>query len=176
MKKTKFKYSKKVNFLMELKIVEIKKPDDDTNIIIGQTHFIKSVEDIYEAIVTTVPSAKFGIAFNEASGKRLIRFEGNDEQLVKFSIENARNVGAGHFFIILIKNAYPINIVNRLKMVPEILTLYAATANPLKIIIAVENDSKGIVGVMDGLEPLGVETEMDKKERKEFLRKIGYKF
>lgn len=160
---------------MEIKTVELKRPDDDTNVIVGQTHFIKSAEDIYEAIVTSVPGAKFGIAFNEASGKRLIRFEGNDDELVKYAIENARNVGAGHFFIIMLKNAYPINILNRLKETQEILTVFAATANPLKVIIAIENDSRGVLGVMDGKEPLGIENEDDKKERKEFLRRIGYK-
>lgn len=160
---------------MEIKTVELKRPDDYTNVIVGQTHFIKSAEDIYEAIVTSVPGAKFGIAFNEASGKRLIRFEGNDDELVKYAIENARNVGAGHFFIIMLKNAYPINILNRLKETQEILTVFAATANPLKVIIAIENDSRGVLGVMDGKEPLGIENEDDKKERKEFLRRIGYK-
>lgn len=160
---------------MEIKIVELKRPDDDTNVIVGQTHFIKSAEDIYEAIVTSVPGAKFGIAFNEASGKRLIRFEGNDDELVKYAIENARNVGAGHLFIIMLKNAYPINILNRLKETQEILTVFAATANPLKVIIAIENDSRGVLGVMDGKEPLGIENEDDKRERKEFLRRIGYK-
>lgn len=160
---------------MEIKTVELKKPDEDTNVIIGQTHFIKSAEDIYEAIVTSVPGARFGIAFNEASGKRLIRFEGNDDELVKYAIENARNVGAGHFFIIMLKNAYPINILNRLKETQEVLTVFAATANPLKVIIAVENESRGVLGVMDGKEPLGIENEDDKRERKEFLRRIGYK-
>lgn len=160
---------------MEIKTVELKKPDEDTNVIIGQTHFIKSAEDIYEAIVTSVPGARFGIAFNEASGKRLIRFEGNDDELVKYAIENARNVGAGHFFIIMLKNAYPINILNRLKETQEVLTVFAATANPLKVIIAIENDSRGVLGVMDGKEPLGIENEDDKRERKEFLRRIGYK-
>jgi len=160
---------------MEIKIINLKKPDEDVNIIVGQTHFIKSAEDIYEAIVTSVPGAKFGIAFNEASGKRLIRFEGNDNELIKYAIENAKNVGAGHFFIIMLKNAYPINILNRLKETQEILNIFAATSNPLKVIIAIENDSIGVLGVMDGQVPVGVEKDEDKKDRKEFLRKIGYK-
>ncbi len=160
---------------MEIKIINLKKPDEDVNIIIGQTHFIKSAEDIYEAIVTSVPEAKFGIAFNEASGKRLIRFEGNDDELMRYAVENAKNVGAGHFFIIMLKNAYPINILNRLKETQEILNIFAATSNPLKVIIAIENDSIGVLGVMDGQVPVGVEKDEDKKERKEFLRKIGYK-
>ncbi|MGC8672050.1 MAG: adenosine-specific kinase [Thermoplasmata archaeon] len=160
---------------MEIKIINLKKPDEDVNIIVGQTHFIKSAEDIYEAIVTSVPGAKFGIAFNEASGKRLIRFEGNDDELIRYAIENAKNVGAGHFFIIMLKNAYPINILNRLKETQEILNIFAATSNPLKVIIAIENDSIGVLGVMDGQVPIGVEKDEDKKDRKEFLRKIGYK-
>jgi len=160
---------------MEIKLIDLKKPDDDVNIIIGQTHFIKSAEDIYESIATSVPGAKFGIAFNEASGKRLIRYEGNDEVLVKYAVENAKNVAAGHFFIIMLKNAYPINILNRLKETQEILTIFAATANPLKVILAIENDMRGVLGVMDGQEPLGIENEEDKEERKTFLRKIGYK-
>jgi len=160
---------------MEIKIINLKKPDEDVNIIVGQTHFIKSAEDIYEAIVTSVPGAKFAIAFNEASGKRLIRFEGNDNELIKYAIENAKNVGAGHFFIIMLKNAYPINILNRLKETQEILNIFAATSNPLKVIIAIENDSIGVLGVMDGQVPVGVEKDEDKKDRKEFLRKIGYK-
>ncbi|MGC8565426.1 MAG: adenosine-specific kinase [Thermoplasmata archaeon] len=160
---------------MEIKIINLKKPDEDVNIIVGQTHFIKSAEDIYEAIVTSVPGAKFGIAFNEASGKRLIRFEGNDDELIRYAIENAKNVGAGHFFIIMLKNAYPINILNRLKETQEILNIFAATSNPLKVIIAIENDSIGVLGVMDGQVPVGVEKDEDKKDRKEFLRKIGYK-
>ena len=160
---------------MEIKLIDLKKPDDDVNIIIGQTHFIKSAEDIYESIANSVPGAKFGIAFNEASGKRLIRYEGNDEVLVKYAVENAKNVAAGHFFIIMLKNAYPINILNRLKETQEILTIFAATANPLKVILAIENDMRGVLGVMDGQEPLGIENEEDKEERKTFLRKIGYK-
>ncbi len=160
---------------MNIRIVEIEKPSEDVNVIVGQTHFIKSAEDIYECLITSSPGIKFGIAFNEASGKRLVRYEGNDSELKEFAIKNALNVSAGHFFIILIKNAYPINVLNSLKNVQEITEIFAATANPLKIIVAEENESAGVIGVMDGYKPLGVENEEDKKERKEFLRKIGYK-
>ncbi|MEM0184952.1 MAG: adenosine-specific kinase, partial [Thermoplasmata archaeon] len=141
----------------------------------GQTHFIKTAEDLYEALITSSPNAKFGLAFCEASGKRLVRYEGNDEILVKYAIKNALNVGAGHFFIIMLKNVYPINVLNNIKNVQEILTLYAATSNPLKIVLFEDNEMRAILGIMDGFKPLGVEGEEDKKERKEFLRKIGYK-
>ncbi|MEM0169934.1 MAG: adenosine-specific kinase [Thermoplasmata archaeon] len=160
---------------MGITIVEIEKPDPEINIIVGQTHFIKTAEDLYEALITSSPNAKFGLAFCEASGKRLVRYEGNDEILVKYAIKNALNVGAGHFFIIMLKNVYPINVLNNIKNVQEILTLYAATSNPLKIVLFEDNEMRAILGIMDGFKPLGVEGEEDKKERKEFLRKIGYK-
>ncbi|MFP3317708.1 MAG: adenosine-specific kinase [Thermoplasmata archaeon] len=155
--------------------VDIEKPDEEINVIIGQTHFIKSTEDLYETLVTSVPGAKFGLAFCEASGKRLIRYEGNDDILIKYAIKNAEKVGAGHFFIILLKNLFPINVLNAIKNVQEVLTIYAATANPLKVIIYEEGDMRGVLGVIDGYKPLGVENDQDKKERKEFLRRIGYK-
>lgn len=155
--------------------MEIEKPDPEINVIVGQTHFIKTAEDLYEALITSSPNAKFGLAFCEASGKRLVRYEGNDEILVKYAIKNALNVGAGHFFIIMLKNVYPINVLNNIKNVQEILTLYAATSNPLKIVLFEDNEMRAILGIMDGFKPLGVEGEEDKKERKEFLRKIGYK-
>ncbi|MCI4434088.1 MAG: adenosine-specific kinase [Thermoplasmata archaeon] len=155
--------------------VDIEKPDEEINVIIGQTHFIKSAEDLYETLVTSVPGAKFGLAFCEASGKRLIRYEGNDDILIKYAIKNAEKVGAGHFFIILLKNLFPINVLNAIKNVQEVLTIYAATANPLKVIIYEEGDMRGVLGVIDGYKPLGVESDQDKKERKEFLRRIGYK-
>ncbi|MCG1666796.1 MAG: adenosine-specific kinase [Thermoplasmata archaeon] len=160
---------------MGITIVEIEKPDPEINVIVGQTHFIKTAEDLYEALITSSPNAKFGLAFCEASGKRLVRYEGNDEILVKYAIKNALNVGAGHFFIIMLKNVYPINVLNNIKNVQEILTLYAATSNPLKIVLFEDNEMRAILGIMDGFKPLGVEGEEDKKERKEFLRKIGYK-
>jgi hypothetical protein len=155
--------------------VDIEKPDEEINVIIGQTHFIKSAEDLYETLVTSVPGAKFGLAFCEASGKRLIRYEGNDDILIKYAIKNAEKVGAGHFFIILLKNLFPINVLNAIKNVQEVLTIYAATANPLKVIIYEEGDMRGVLGVIDGYKPLGVESDQDKKERNLFLRRIGYK-
>lgn len=146
-----------------------------SNVIIGQSHFIKTVEDLYEVLVTHVPGIKFGLAFNESSGKRLIRYEGNDEELVKYAIDAARRIGAGHVFVIYIRNAWPINIVNAIKSVQEVLRIYAATANPLQVIVVETNQGRGIVGVVDGYTPLGVEDEESKRERYEFLRRIGYK-
>lgn len=145
------------------------------NIIIGQSHFIKTVEDIYEALVTSVPNIKFGLAFNEASGKRLVRYDGNDEELVKLAIETAKRIGVGHLFVLYIKNAWPINVLNILKNVQEVVQIYAATANPLQVIVAITNQGRGVIGVVDGYPPLGVEEEKDKRDRYEFLRKIGYK-
>ncbi|MCC6054229.1 MAG: adenosine-specific kinase [Thermosphaera sp.] len=161
---------------MEVKIfkVPIKIPEG-ANVIIGRSHFIKTVEDIYEALVTSVPGIKFGLAFNEASGKRLVRYEGNDEELVKAAIDSALSIGAGHIFVLFIKNAYPINILNQLKHVQEVVSLYAATANPVEVIVAETDQGRAIIGVVDGFTPLGVESDEDKKERREFLRKIGYK-
>lgn len=145
------------------------------NVIIGQSHFIKTVEDIYEVLMSSVPGIRFGVAFVEASGKRLVRYEGNDEELVKIAIEVAKRIGAGHTFVIYLKNAWPINVLNALKHVQEVVQIYAATGNPLQVIVAVTNQGRGIVGVIDGFSPLGVEGNEDKKERHEFLRRIGYK-
>ncbi len=159
---------------VKLHVISVPIPEG-ANIIIGRTHFIKSVEDIYEALVTSVPGIKFGFAFNEASGKRLVRWEGNDEELVKKAIEAALKIGAGHTFVLFIRNAWPINILNQLKNVQEIVELYVATANPVQVIVAETDQGRAIIGIVDGYPPVGVETEEDKKERKEFLRKIGYK-
>lgn len=148
---------------------------EGSNVIIGRSHFIKTVEDIYEVLVTSVPGVKFGLAFNEASGKRLVRFEGNDEELVKAAIETALNIGAGHIFVLFIRNAYPINILNQLKNIQEVVSIYVATANPVEVLVAETTQGRAIIGVVDGYTPLGVETDEDKRERKEFLRKIGYK-
>lgn len=145
------------------------------NVIIGKSHFIKTVEDIYEALVTSVPGVRFGLAFNEASGKRLVRYEGNDEELVKSAIDAALLIGAGHTFVVFIRNAYPINVLNQIKNVQEVVTIYVATGNPIEVIVAETSQGRTVIGVVDGYPPLGVETEEDKKERKEFLRKIGYK-
>ena len=146
------------------------------SIILGQSHFIKTVEDVYEALITSFPGIKFGLAFNEASGDRLIRSDGNDEELIKKSIEFAEKIGAGHSFVVLLKNAYPINVLNRLKQVMEIVNIYAATANPLKVIVYDDGmEGRGIIGVIDGKKPLGIEKDEDKKKRHDFLRDIGYK-
>jgi adenosine/AMP kinase len=161
---------------LEVKIfaIPIKIPER-ANVIIGRSHFIKTVEDIYESLVTSVPGIKFGLAFNEASGKRLVRYEGNDEELVKAAIEAALSIGAGHTFVLFIRGAYPINILNQLKMVQEVVSLYVATGNPVQVIVAETDQGRAVIGVVDGYSPLGVEGEEDKKERREFLRKIGYK-
>lgn len=159
---------------VEILKIPIKIPEG-ANVIIGRSHFIKTVEDIYEVLVTSVPGIKFGLAFNEASGKRLVRYEGNDEELVKAAIEAALNIGAGHIFVLFIKNAYPINVLNQLKGVQEVVSLYVATGNPVEVLVAKTSQGRAIIGVVDGYSPLGVETEEDKLERKEFLRKIGYK-
>jgi adenosine/AMP kinase len=159
---------------MELKNVTIDIPEG-CNIILGQTHFIKTAEDLYEVIATTVPQAKFGIAFTEASGPCLIRKEGNDSELIEACIKNLKEVGAGHVFCILLRDAFPINILNAVKNCPEVCTIYCATANPLEVLVSETGQGKGIVGVVDGYPPQGVETEEQKKNRKEFLRKIGYK-
>ncbi len=159
---------------MELKVVELKIPEG-CNIIVGQSHFIKSVEDIYEAMVNSVPRIKFGIAFCEASGKRLVRVEGTDEELKKVAVENALAIGAGHSFVLLMREAYPINVLNALKQVVEVVSIYCATANPVKVIIADLGEQRAILGVADGFTPKGMESEEDVAERKEFLRKIGYK-
>lgn len=159
---------------IKIEVVKINKPDD-VNIILGQTHFIKSVEDIYETIVTTVPSAKFAIAFSEASGKCLVRYEGNDDELKKLAIDNILNLGCGHIFAIFLRNAYPINVLNAIKHVPEVCRIFCATANPLEVIVVTTSLGRGVLGVVDGFSPKGVEGEEDVKWRKEFLRNIGYK-
>ena len=145
------------------------------NLILGQSHFIKTVEDIYEVMITSTPTVKFGLAFCEASGERLVRTEGNDVDLKKVASENALSLGCGHSFVILLRDAYPINVLNQLKTVPEVCTIYAATANPLEVLVAETEQGRGILGVIDGQTPLGVEDEEGVKWRKDFLRKIGYK-
>ncbi|MBI1910376.1 MAG: adenosine-specific kinase [Deltaproteobacteria bacterium] len=159
---------------MELKAIKADFPEG-ANIIIGQTHFIKTIEDLYEIIAGSVPGAKFGIAFCEASEPCLIRIEGNDEALKKAAIDNAMSIGAGHVFVIIIKDAYPVNILNAIKNCQEVCSIYCATANPLEIIVAETAQGRGILGVIDGFKPKGVEGENDKKARKELLRKFGYK-
>lgn len=147
----------------------------DCNVIFGHSHFIKTVEDIYEALVTSSPSLKFGIAFCEASQKRLIRTDGNDAEMIKLASTAAFDVACGHSFFIYLKDGFPINVLQRVKSVDEVCRIYCATANPLEVIVAETNQGRGVVAVVDGEPPLGIETEEDKKERNEFLRRIGYK-
>lgn len=159
---------------MELKSVRLEAPPDG-NIIFGQTHFIKTVEDLYEAIVSTAPRMKFGIAFNEASGPCLTRVDGNDEELKAMAARNAFSVGAGHTFVITMREGFPINILGRIKDVAEVCSIYCATANPVEVIVAESDQGRGVLGVIDGSSPKGVETEQDAQARHGFLRKIGYK-
>jgi uncharacterized protein len=160
---------------MELKIIKIEKPAE-MNFILGQSHFIKTVEDIHETIVNINPGIKFGLAFCESSGKALVRHSGNDEELIKLAQRNALNLSCGHTFILFLGNAFPLNILNALKMVPEIVNVYCATANDTEVIIAETENGRGILGVIDGVKSKGIEQDKDIRERKEFLRKIGYKF
>jgi uncharacterized protein len=159
---------------MELKTVPLEVPEGG-NLILGQTHFIKSAEDIYEAIVNTVPQMKFGVAFNEASGPCLVRVEGNDEALQAMAARNASAIGAGHAFVVVMREGYPINVLGRIKDVPEVCNIFCATANPVQVVIAENEQGRGILGVIDGVPPKGVETPEDVDKRKAFLRMIGYK-
>lgn len=147
----------------------------DANIIIGQTHFIKTAEDIYEAVVNTVPQAQFGVAFNEASGPCLTRVEGNNDELRDCATRNAQAIGAGHVFVLVVRNAYPINLTNVVQNVPEVCTIFCATANPVEVVVAKSAQGRGVMGVIDGEPPKGVETAGDARTRHDFLRKIGYK-
>jgi len=160
---------------MEIQTVKIDMPSG-ANLILGQSHFIKTVEDLYEAIVNTVPGAKFGIAFCEASGPCLVRCEGNDPELKKAAAENALKIGTGHSFLIFLRDAYPINVLNAIKSTPEVCGIYCATSNPVEVLVAKTEMGKAIIGVVDGASAKGIETQKDAEERKTFLRKIGYKF
>jgi adenosine/AMP kinase len=160
---------------MELKLVAIAKPSPDTNVIIGQSHFIKTVEDLYEAIVQAVPGVKFGIAFNEASGPRLIRHTGTDSALELAAIGAAEAIGAGHVFVVMLGNAFPVNILNSIKSVSEVCHVFCATANPLTLVVADSEGMRGVLGVLDGGTPLGVEDEPQRAERHTMLRRFGYK-
>lgn len=159
---------------MELKVIRVEKPDE-VNIIFGQAHFIKTVEDLHEALVNTVPGIRFGLAFAESSGPRLIRWTGTDEEMIELAKKNLLNIGAGHTFLILLRNAYPVNVLNAVKMVPEVVRIFCATANPVEVVVAETEQGRGVLGVIDGGSPLGVEGEEEIRERKAFLRKIGYK-
>jgi uncharacterized protein len=159
---------------LELKTVKIEQPKD-CNTILSMAHFIKTAEDLYEALVNSVPSIKFGLGFCESSGPCLVRHEGNDQDLRKLAAEKAFEISCGHSFLIYIKNAYPLNVLDKIKKVPEVCTVYAATANPLEVIIAETNQGRGIIGVVDGAKSKGIETDADIAERRAFVRKIGYK-
>ena len=159
---------------MELKLVPVEMPEG-ANVIIGQTHFIKSVEDLYEIVVTSVPQAKFGLAFNEASGACLIRHEGNDEHLRAAAVETARSLATGHCFVLYLRNAYPINLLGRIRDCPEVCQIFCATGNPLQVVVAESEQGRGVLGVIDGAKPAGVEQDADRQWRTDFLRRIGYK-
>jgi len=159
---------------MELKVVRLEIPENG-NLIMGHSHFIKTVEDLYEAMVNTVPQMKFGVAFNEASGPCLTRVDGNDAALKEMATRNATAVGSGHLFVITMREAYPINVTNIIQMTPEVCTIFCATANPVEVIVAETEQGRGVLGVIDGSSPKGIESDDDARNRREFLRKIGYK-
>jgi uncharacterized protein len=164
-----------INMEIDIKIVKLEAPED-CNLILGQSHFIKTVEDLYEAIFNTVPQAEFGIAFAEASGDCLVRYAGNNQELSKLASEKMLEMACGHSFLIFLKNAFPLNVIQRIKSVPEVVNLFCATANPVQVIIAETEQGKGIIGVIDGSSPGRIETEKDVEYREKFLRDIGYKF
>ncbi len=159
---------------MELKLVPLEIPEG-ANLILGQSHFIKTVEDIYEALVNTVPQMKFGIAFNEASGPCLTRADGNDDVLKAAAVRNAAAVAAGHTFVVIMRDGYPINVLGRIKDVPEVCSIFCATANAVQVLVAEEAGGRGVLGVIDGSSPKGIETPEDAEKRRSFLRAIGYK-
>ena len=159
---------------MELKLVSLEVPEG-VNLILGQSHFIKTVEDLYEALVTTVPRGKFGVAFNEASGPCLTRADGNDADLRELAVRHASAIAAGHIFVVAMRDAYPINVLGRIQDVPEVCGIYCATANPVEVVVAESSLGRGILGVIDGAPPKGIETPQDADHRRAFLRTIGYK-
>jgi len=160
--------------MLEIKAVPMEFPAD-ANIVVGQSHFIKTVEDLYEAMSTTAPNAKFGLAFNEASGACLTRSEGNDQALRECAVRNAQALGAGHTFVLVMQNAYPINVLNAIRNVPEVCAIFCATANPVHVIVAESEQGRGVLGVIDGSSPKGIESQADIAWRHDLLRKIGYK-
>jgi uncharacterized protein len=159
---------------VDIRIVPIDKPED-VNVILGQSHFIKTVEDVYEALVGTSPHLRFGVAFNEASGPRLVRRDGNDDELVELATRTVLAIGAGHVFAVFLREGFPVNVLNQLKAVPEVCRIFCATANPLSAVVGEEGDGRAVLGVIDGQSPLGVETEEDVAARRDLLRTIGYK-
>jgi uncharacterized protein len=160
---------------MELKLVDIAKPNPELNVIIGQAHFIKTVEDLYEAVMQAVPGIKFGVAFSEASGPCLVRHTGTDDELESAAIMAATAIGAGHVFVVMLGNAFPVNVLNQIKMVTEVCTVFCASANPLAVVVAEHDGTRGIMGVIDGSAPKGVEDEKDQAARHSMLRRFGYK-
>ena len=159
---------------IELHVVPVEKPEE-LNLILGQSHFIKTVEDLHEALAGAVPGLRFGIAFCESSGPRLARRSGNDPELIELAVRNALAIGAGHSFIVFLRDGFPVNVLNQVKLVPEVCRIYCATANAVQVIVAETTAGRGVLGVIDGGSPLGVETEADVAERKQLLRQIGYK-
>lgn len=159
---------------MELKTISIQKPAE-MNFILGQSHFIKTIEDIYEAVVSTSSAIKFGLAFCESSGPALVRYVGNDQRLIDIATKNAQLLACGHCFILFMEDGFPVNILNSIKNVPEVCSIFCATANPVEVIVAETDQGRGILGVIDGVKTKGIETEKDIEKRKDFLRKIGYK-
>lgn len=159
---------------MEIATVRFEKPDD-LNVILGQSHFIKTVEDLHEALVTASPVVRFGVAFCEASGPCLVRWSGNDQELIDIAVSNAERIGAGHAFVIALREGFPINVLNAVKAVPEVCRIYCATANPLEVVVGQTEQGRAILGVVDGGSPLGIEDDDQVAERKELLRRFGYK-
>jgi adenosine/AMP kinase len=159
---------------IDLHVVAVEKPDE-LNLILGQSHFIKTIEDLHEALAGAVPQLRFGIAFCESSGPRLVRRSGNDPELVELATRNATAIGAGHSFIVFLREGFPVNVLNQVKLVPEVCRIYCATANPVQVIVGETAAGRGILGVVDGGSPLGVESEADVAARKQLLRQIGYK-
>ncbi len=159
---------------MEITLVPVDKPED-LNVVIGQSHFIKTVEDLHEALVTASGTIRFGIAFCEASGSCLVRWSGNDQELIDLAVRNAEAIGAGHSFVVTLREAFPVNVLNAVKMVPEVCRIFCATANPVEVVVGQSQQGRAILGVVDGSSPLGVETEDDVAERKALLRRFGYK-
>ncbi|MEZ0068023.1 adenosine/AMP kinase [Streptacidiphilus sp. MAP12-20] len=159
---------------VSIDVVPVLKPDD-LNVVIGQSHFIKTVEDLHEALVGVSPHLRFGLAFCEASGPRLVRRSGNDPELTALAVTNATAIGAGHSFVVLLREGFPVNVLNAVKAVPEVCGVFCATANPVQVLVAVTGAGRGIIGVVDGAPPLGEETEQDVADRRQLLRTIGYK-
>lgn len=159
---------------MDTHVVRIQKPDE-LNVILGQSHFIKTVEDVYEALAGSSPHLKFGLAFCESSGPCLVRRAGNDDELIELAVANALAVAAGHSFIVFLRDGFPVNVLNQIKMIPEVCRIYCATANPVEVLVAQTESGRGILGVIDGAVPAGVETEEDVQARKDLLRRLGYK-